>query len=118
MKTELEKQFEKNKKVWDAWMRASVTKDTVLTVDFKFYAAKKESADALSKILNEHGYIFKVVPTRTFLFFKGFEIVVSIPNFDLSLENINDASSMFMGAAFKSHSLFEGIGALIPIIKK
>ena len=75
--SDLEGHLTRNGLLWERWVDYGVTDQTVLAVEFHFYATRESSARRLCELLGEAGYEVTRRATRTLLFFKGFDITAT-----------------------------------------
>jgi hypothetical protein len=50
--------LDRNKKMWKLWEKYGINPDTELTVNFHFYAPKKQNMDLLCKELSDADIIY------------------------------------------------------------
>ncbi|MBS7230201.1 ribonuclease E inhibitor RraB [Flavobacterium psychroterrae] len=113
MNHELLQHFDRNEKMWEIWEQKGVNSETELTVNFHFYAVKKDRMQLLTQELESDEIVFRVKETRTLLFFKGWQIEADIKQkWDLILLQAK-MGRMFLMAEQTGVSL-EGCGAVMP----
>jgi hypothetical protein len=110
---ELEGHFKRNENMWKLWVEHGVNSETELTVDFHFYASKKQDMENLCRELEADDLTYKVKQTKTLLFLKGWEIETSIvQKWTLSLLQAKTGRMFLM--SLQTGASLEGCGALLP----
>lgn len=112
-KKDLQAHFDRNEKMWVLWEQRGVTSETELTVNFHFYATKKNNMLFLCRELEDDEMPFRVKETRTFIFLKGWEIEADIKQkWDLTLLQAKMGRLFLM--ALQTGTSLEGCGAFMP----
>ena len=111
-KIEMQGHLDRNEKVWKLWGEYGVNPNTELTVNFHFYASKKQNMDLLCKELSDADIIYRVRQTRTLIFLKGWKIEADITKKWTLPELQGKTGYMFVLSKQVGVSL-EGGGALI-----
>ncbi len=112
-KFEIQGHLTRNKKMWEIWEEKGVNSKTELTVNFQFYAPKKKHMELFCGQLSNENIEFRVTPTRTFFFLKGWEIEADITKKWTLPELQKKTGDMFILSGLAGVAL-EGCGALMP----
>jgi hypothetical protein len=110
---ELTKFLELNKEIWKIWEANGVSSETVLTVDFNFYASSEGACKALSAELKDSGISYKEKATRTLLILKGWQITASITQ-QWSFATLQGKTGYMYILSKQTNTVYEGLGALMP----
>ena len=110
---ELNGHFKRNESMWKIWEEHGISSDTEFTVNFHFYASKKNNMENLSKELEADNLKYRVNETKTFFFFKGWEIEADIiQRWTLPLLQAKTCRMLLMSK--QTGVSLEGCGALMP----
>ncbi|OXA96090.1 ribonuclease E inhibitor RraB [Flavobacterium hercynium] len=113
MDNELQEHLERNEQMWKIWEERGVNSETELTVNFHFYAAKKDRMQLLVDELKAEEMVFRVKETRTLLFFKGWQIETDITQ-KWSLPLLQAKMGWMLVLARQTDVSLEGCGAVMP----
>lgn len=111
-KADMQGHLDRNEKMWKLWEQYGVNSETLLTVNFHFYASNIKSMELLCKELANEGIVHRVKKTRTLLFFKGWQIEADITKKWTLPELQGKTGNLFILSLQVGVSL-EGCGALI-----
>ena len=112
MANDLSYQLKTNEALWKRWLDFGITAGTEFEIEFHFYTAKEDSADALITGLEKTGLSARKEVSRTF-FVKDWSITVPISQ-PWKLETLNDQTRQFCKLADMLHLVFDGCGAYMP----
>ena len=111
--SELDDELARNEDLWRMWQADGVTEDTILAVDFFFYATSKSAAQDLAEALRKAGRKVEVRTTRTLVFFRGWEIT-AVEEGMWSLAKLQDRSRTYCRVAELLRVTYDGCGAMMP----
>jgi len=110
---ELQDHLNRNEKMWAIWKQYGVDSETELTINFHFYATKKENMELLCGELESENIQYDVKETKTLFFLKGWEINANIKKKWTLPELQGKTGNLFIMSKQTEVSL-EGCGALMP----
>ena len=113
MANDLRHNLKLNEALWQRWLDFGITPGAEFEIEFHFYAAKENSANALIAGLEKTGLSAKKKVRRTLFVIKGWAITVPMSR-PWTLELLNDQTRQFCRLADMLRLDFDGCGAYMP----
>jgi len=115
--SKLDDELAKDENLWRMWREEGVTENTLLAVDFYFYAVNRDAAEQIADFLDKCGLAkVEIKSNRLFLILRSWEIS-GVEEGTWSLEKLQDRSRRYVRLAEIWNATYDGCGALIDPAK-